>query len=82
MGRRKFSNVNEIREHFLKTGWCKEISFYELTAEEASAKGYLFACHGIQVGRKYFVMNGSENVYNEYGDIACFHIPCHAEGAV
>lgn len=67
--------AEEMKKKFINDGWNKNISFSELTIEEAKEKGYLFAVDGISNGQKFFVMNGSGNIYKSNGEIACFNIP-------
>ena len=69
------TTAEEIKKKFIDDGWSKDISFYELTLEEAKEKGYLFAVDGINKGQKFFVMNGNGNIYKNNGEIACFNIP-------
>lgn len=44
------TTAEEIKKKFIDDGWSKDISFYELTLEEAKEKGYLFAVDGINKG--------------------------------
>lgn len=69
-----FATTEQITEEFIKDGWNKNISFHELSLNEAKEKGYTFAINGINEGKKYFVMNGTENVYNDNGKIVHFNI--------
>lgn len=69
------TTVEEMKKKFVDNGWNKDISFSELTIEEAREKGYLFAVAGIANGQKYFVMNGNGNIYKGNGEIAYFNIP-------
>ena len=71
----KYTNVEEIRQGFIKQGWNENISFKELSYEEATKKGLLFAMINIQKGRKYFIMDTSNNIYDDNGKIALFDIP-------
>lgn len=69
-----FTNVEQIREKFIKDGWNKNTSFVELSLEEAKEKGYLFAISGIAKGKKYFKMNVSGNIYNNKGKVLIYNI--------
>jgi hypothetical protein len=69
-----FTNVEQIRDKFIKDGWSKNISFVELSLEEAKEKGYLFAIRGIAKGEKYFKMNASGNIYNNKGKVLIYNI--------
>ena len=73
------TTVEEMKKKFVNDGWSKDISFSELTLEEAKEKGYLFAIDGINNGQKFFVMNGNGNIYKSDGEIACFNIPVKRE---
>ena len=73
------TTVEEMKKKFVNDGWSKDISFSELTLEEAKEKGYLFAVDGINKGQKFFVMNGNGNIYKSNGEIACFNIPVKRE---
>lgn len=73
------TTVEEMKKKFVNDGWSKDISFSELTLEEAKEKGYLFAIDGINNGQKFFVMNGNGNIYKSNGEIACFNIPVKRE---
>lgn len=73
------TTVEEMEKKFVNDGWSKDISFSELTLEEAKEKGYLFAIDGINNGQKFFVMNGNGNIYKSNGEIACFNIPVKRE---
>lgn len=74
-----YTTVEEMKKKFVNDGWSKDISFSELTLEEAKEKGYLFAIDGINNGQKFFVMNGNGNIYKSNGEIACFNIPVKRE---
>ena len=73
------TTIEEMKKKFINDGWSKDISFSELTLEEAKEKGYLFAIDGINNGQKFFVMNGNGNIYKSNGEIACFNIPVKRE---
>lgn len=73
------TTVEEMKKKFVNDGWSKDISFSELTLEEAKEKGYSFAVDGINNGQKFFVMNGNGNIYKSNGEIACFNIPVKRE---
>lgn len=74
MGRKRFSNVGEIREVFIKDGWNDTVSFSELTEKEATSNGQLFAVRGMQMGHRYFVMVGNGNIYDETGKIVYYNL--------
>ena len=69
-----YESVGEITSDFIKEGWSNDTLFTELSREEAEAKGYLFAIHGMYNGRKYFVMNGNGNIFDDTGKIVLFNI--------
>ena len=75
MKKNNCTTAEEMTKKFVKDGWSKDTSFYELTLEEAKEKGYLFAVDEINNGQKFFVMNGNGNIYKSNGEIACFNIP-------
>lgn len=68
-----FSNVEQIKEHFIKDGWSDDISFDELSIEEANNNGYLFAINGIANGEKFFKMKVSEDIYNHKGKVVMYN---------
>ncbi len=74
MSRNQFSNVDEIRESFIRHGWSDAVSFSELTEKEAVSNGQLFAVRGMQKGHRYFVMTGSGNIYDESGKIVYYNL--------
>lgn len=69
-----FTNVEQIREKFIKDGWNERISFVELSLEEAKEKGYLFAINGISKGVKYFKMNDNGNIYSNKGKVLIYNV--------
>lgn len=69
-----FTTVEEITHYFVKNGWNEDTTFSELSLEEATKKGYLFAIPGISKGRKYFIMNICGNVYDDKGQLVMFNI--------
>lgn len=71
----KFNTTEEIRQAFVEDGWNETTSFSELTLNQASEKGYVFATCGILRGRKYFVMNQTGNVYGQDGKICMYNVP-------
>lgn len=71
---KKFTTCEQIRKFFVADGWNENITFAELSLEQAIEKGLNFAVSSIQKGRKYFVMNPSGNIYDECGRIAYFNI--------
>lgn len=75
MGIMKLNTSEQITSKFIKDGWNQNISFEELSLEEATQKGYSFAINGIAKGRKYFKMNASGDIYNDNGKIAMFNVP-------
>lgn len=69
----KFQTAEQITKSFIKKGWNKKVSFKELTLTEAQQKGLTFAIDGIKKGKKYFVMNINNNIYDDDGEIAFFN---------
>lgn len=70
-----FNTVEQITNNFIKDGWNNNTSFEELELKEAEEKGLLFAIKGIKKGRKYFKMNGCNNIYDDKGKITLYNIP-------
>jgi hypothetical protein len=70
-----FKTIEQITNKFIKDGWSKDTSFRELELKEAEEKRYLFAIEGIKKGRKYFIMNVSNNIYDDKGKILLYDIP-------
>ena len=70
-----FTNVEQIREKFIKDGWSENTSFEELSLKEAEEKGYLFFQREIAKGKKYFKMNVSGNIFNEKEKIVIYDVP-------
>lgn len=68
-----FNNVEQIKEYFVKDGWSDDISFDELSLEEAKNNGYLFAINGIHNGEKFFKMKVSEDIYNHKGKVVMYN---------
>ena len=69
-----FDTERDIAKKFIEDGWSADISFSELTLEEAKEKGYLFAVERIGKGHKYFKMNITGNIYDDHGEIAMFNM--------
>ena len=69
-----YKSVEEITNAFIDNGWSEDISFTELSRKDAESKGHLFIAHDISNGKKYFVMNGSGNIFDDTGRIALFNI--------
>ena len=67
-----FKTVEEIRKHFVNDGWGKDTSFRELTIDEAKKTGLSFTIDGLTKGKRYFVMNICNNLYDENGKLLCF----------
>lgn len=74
MQKKNFITAEEITKWFIKEGWDENISFSELTAEEAYEKGYTFALNGMAKGRKFFRMNATGNIFDDNGNIAMFNV--------
>lgn len=56
---------------------ARQVSFSEVTMEEAEKKGYLFAVSEIRKGKKVFRMNVCGNIYSENGKLLYYNIePC------
>lgn len=73
---KKFNTVDEIRDQFIKEGWSKDTEFIELTLEKAKEKGLSWAVDDITKGEKYFVMNETNNIFDNKGECVFFDIPC------
>lgn len=67
-----YRSVEEITTAFIREGWSKDTSFHELTEKEAIEKGLTFAQRGIAKGAKFFVMNVTNNVFNQNGQLLCY----------
>lgn len=75
--KKRFTTVQEIAEDFIKKGWSKNITFTEVTLEEAEAKGFCYNMISvIKSGRKYFKMNVSGDIYDDTGKLVYFDVPC------
>lgn len=68
----KFRTTEEIAKRFIADGWNKDISFSELTLDEAKEKGFFFAVYWINKGRKFFKMDANGNIYDDNGKIVLF----------
>ena len=64
----------ELKERFLAEGWGKDTDFMELTLEDAKKKGYLFAVRGILEGKRYYRMEQSGNIYDNYGRLVLLDV--------
>ena len=71
-----FNNIEEIKEYFVKKGWAKNISFMELTLKEAEEIGNDFIVSKMKLGRKFFKMDITNNIYDDRGKIAMFNLHC------
>jgi hypothetical protein len=69
-----FKTIEQITSKFIQDGWSKNISFKELEIKEAEEKGLLFAIEGIKKGRKYFIKNDSNNIYDDRGKVVWYNI--------
>lgn len=74
MKKKIYASAEEITQKFIEDGWSKNISFSELTLEEAKEKGYLFAIGGLIKGRKFFIMNNGGHIYNDKGEVLMYNI--------
>jgi hypothetical protein len=72
----RYSTAEEITTGFINDGWSKDISFTELSLQEAEDKGYYFAINGIKKGRKYYKMSVTGNIFNDNGRLSFYNIPC------
>lgn len=70
----KFSTVEEIKAYFVGAGWNKDISFHELSVDEAKEKGCYLAVSDMLQNKKYFVMNDTGTIYNEKGKAEVYNI--------
>ncbi len=71
---KKITTIQEITKAFIADGWNKDTTFSELTLQEAKKKGYLFALSRIKKGHSFFKMEGSGNIYDDYGNIAYYNL--------
>lgn len=69
-----FKTVEQITNKFIKDGWNTNTSFKELEIKEAEEKGLLFAIAGIKKGRKYFIKNDSNNIYDDRGNVVWYNV--------
>ena len=69
-----YNSAEEITRAFKQNGWGNNISFSELTLEEAIKRGHHFAVNGIKKGRKYYKMTNCGNIYDDIGKIALFNV--------
>lgn len=72
---KKYASVEEITEGFKKDGW-KNPSFLEL---DDSHKNFDIFAFRISKGHKYFIMNGTGNIFDEHGKIALYNISACGE---
>jgi hypothetical protein len=70
-----FHTTEQITKRFIESGWNRNVSFKELSLNEAKRKGYLFAITGINKGRKYFIMSVCGNIYDDKGKLVMYNIP-------
>lgn len=69
----KYKSVEEITTAFLKKGWSN-ITFSEVTIDEARERGLLFALPMISKGKKVFKMNETGNIYSDTGRVLIYNI--------
>lgn len=68
------SSAEELKKKFMEEGWGKDTTFKDLTLEEAKKKGYLFAVRGISEGKRYYKMERSGNIYDQYGKLVLLNV--------
>lgn len=69
---RILDSVAKITAEFIRQGWSTDTTFTEYDTE-ANVQG--FTC--IDKSRKYFVMNGTGNIYDDRGNIYWYNVhPC------
>lgn len=65
----KFNNCEEIKEHFIKSGWNKDINFEEIGIEDTGViplEKYK--------NKRYFKMKNTGNIFDENGKIFLYNI--------
>lgn len=67
-----FKTAEEITRYFINDGWSTNISFRELSEEEASKNGCTFLINKIKKGNKFYIMNICNNIYDEKGKLIFF----------
>lgn len=63
-----------MSDKFRKDGWNEEVSFTELTLEDAEKIGCTSMIGRIQKGHKYFRMAVCGNIYDQEGRIVLYDI--------
>ena len=81
---KKFNNIEEITKAFIKDGWSENTSFAEVSPELAEKIGAYSIASDIAHCHKFFIMNGSDNVFDEKGEVAMYNLgnsitKCRAE---
>lgn len=69
-----FKTPEAIAKKFIKDGWDKDTSFVELSPELAEKIGGTSIISDMAKGHKYFIMNGSDNIFNEKGEVAMYNV--------
>ena len=65
----KFNNCEEIKEHFIKNGWNKEIKFEEIGIEDTGVTPL-----EKYKNKRYFRMKNTGNIFDENGKIFLYNI--------
>lgn len=63
-----------MAEKFRKDGWNEDVSFNELTIEDAEKIGCTSMIGRIRKGHKYFRMAVSGNIFDEKGNIVLYNV--------
>ena len=68
--KKKFDNIKDVKDAFIEYGWGDNITFSEITLEDAKRNQYLDIAYDICInGIKFFKMNETGYVYNDNLDI-------------
>ena len=69
---RKFNNVEEITEGFINDGWSN-VTFSMVSKDESKSIG-LWIVSKIEQGQKFFKMNETGNIFDEFGRIKVYDV--------
>ena len=66
--------VEKMAEKFRKDGWSQNVSFTEMTLEDAKEIGCFSIEERIRKGFKYFKMVSSGNIYDHCGNVVMYNL--------
>lgn len=69
---KKMNTVKEITEEFNANGW-NDVTFTEVTKAMTEESGHLFMAKKMETGQKFFKMNETGNIFNEYGNVEIYN---------